>query len=420
MRTARFVLAALLILAPAAARGAVPAADPAFGKAGTVVRTYSELGGSVSSIALQPDGKPVLAGRYRIKTTNRNGIGTQAFISRARSDGSADETLAGGVIQRNGLTKVLVSADGRIIAGGTPLLARYQPDGTLDEAHAAAVAAATKSFADGFAFRDFALQADGKVVVVGTLSPIGSTRSGGPALGVVRFNGDGSLDAAFGTDGHVRLPVAAGHENAASAVALPQGKIALALNNLVDGVRMATVVRLNADGTPDRSFGTAGRVGKPDEMTRSLVAQPDGKLLLLTVPSPTGARSWRMTRFTDRGEPDASFGSGGVVIQPIADDVGAYPLAVDSDGNILVATTRPPRVSRFRADGKPDPRFGEAGALAAASLRAVDAMAIGPDGALWIAGESAEPSASTAPGRRGNPAVVRYTGGASPRTAARP
>ena len=48
-----------------------PALDGTFGTAGTAIHAHSEFGVSISSIRMQPDGNPMIAGTYRIRTNGQ-------------------------------------------------------------------------------------------------------------------------------------------------------------------------------------------------------------------------------------------------------------------------------------------------------------------------------------------------------------
>src|SRR5262245_49272914 len=99
-----------------------------------------------------------------------------------------------------------------------------------------------------------AVQADGKIVVAGTLTP-NETLS---YLAVYRYNPDGSLDSTFDNDGKVLLD--AGSDERAFAVAIQaDGKIVVAGDVFVPGAsRSFLAVRLNANGSPDASFNGDG------------------------------------------------------------------------------------------------------------------------------------------------------------------
>src|SRR6185312_7554259 len=109
--------------------------------------------------------------------------------------GGADQANAA-VLQADGKIVVAGSLGPVLFAGEDFLVARYLPDGSLDPSFGEAGRVITD-----FGGRDFAAaviqQPDGKIVVAG------AARSGGAPFGAValaRYLPDGSLDREFGTE----------------------------------------------------------------------------------------------------------------------------------------------------------------------------------------------------------------------------
>ena len=125
-------------------------------------------------------------------------------------------------------------------------------DGGIDASYHAAVVADVEVF-------DIARQADGKVVAAGRR--VGRTNALHNKLVVFRLEPEGSIDASFGSDGIFELDSALyGNHNQANAVLVdPDGRIVIA------GARddALLVLRLNADGTLDDSFGSGGIFSGP-------------------------------------------------------------------------------------------------------------------------------------------------------------
>src|SRR5262249_17982216 len=131
---------------------------------------------------------------------------------------------------------------------------------------------------------------------------------------------DGTLDTSFGSSGLVQT--AFGSEDSAAAVTVQtDGKIVSA-SNFVNQIGRTTVglARWNADGTADASFGIDGQAIYPnpynntDFTVRAVAEQPDGKLLTAgaTIISLT-TYEISVIRFNADGSVDGSFGSGGRV-----------------------------------------------------------------------------------------------------------
>ena len=105
--------------------------------------------------------------------------------------------------------------------------------------------------------RDVAIQANGKIVVVGRAS----TRRGFGRFALARYRANGHLDPAFGGDGVVTTNFAK-REDAASAVAIQaDGKIvAVGFADVTARVEVFAVARYDRDGTLDTTFGDKGKV----------------------------------------------------------------------------------------------------------------------------------------------------------------
>jgi uncharacterized delta-60 repeat protein len=118
---------------------------------------------------------------------------------------------------------------------------------------------------------DVAVGADGDIVTVGGTSQwgdwkatkVGSACEDCPQPMLARFDSEGNLDPGFGSGGLLRLLRPDGsaftRAEARQVVASDDGKLLVeGTVQLPDGVRSPFVARLNADGSYDRSFGTAG------------------------------------------------------------------------------------------------------------------------------------------------------------------
>lgn len=124
-------------------------------------------------------------------------------VARYEADGSLDTTFGKGGKVVTDFTGgaacfgVVIQADGKIVASGgsgfsdqpTFSLARYQPNGTLDDTFGThGLVTSDLPFSPS---ERFAIQPDGKIVAAG------------PSFTLVRFNPDGTPDMTFGTNGTV-------------------------------------------------------------------------------------------------------------------------------------------------------------------------------------------------------------------------
>jgi uncharacterized delta-60 repeat protein len=168
---------------------------------------------------------------------------------------------------------------------------------------------------------DAVLQADGKIVVQGS-------------FGVARFLSTGALDTTFGNGGFAQAPASADF----GGVALQSdGKILVAgVGDSLTDTGFA-VTRLNADGSPDTTFGGTGTVitnlGNPN-VGEAILQQPDGKVLLGGTLIERFHYHTVLLRYNPDGSPDQTFGSGGVVNTVAVN--GATQLALDLHGDIFV------------------------------------------------------------------------------------
>jgi uncharacterized delta-60 repeat protein len=135
--------------------------------------TGSGADGSIFSVALQTDGKILLAGDFnRLNQMERN------RVARLNRDGSVDPTFNPGAGPNTGIRCLALQPDGKILIGGIftsvngvarNRIARLKGDGTLDTGFDPGEGASE-------VVRWVAPQADGKVVIVGGFSQFAGTR----------------------------------------------------------------------------------------------------------------------------------------------------------------------------------------------------------------------------------------------------
>jgi uncharacterized delta-60 repeat protein len=210
--------------------------DPSFGSGGSVT---TPTGGDAHALALQPDGKIIVAGG------SHEGSQTLFALVRYQGNGSLDPSFGvGGIVTTgfrslDGATPVLLQGDGKIVvvgAGGTQrsgfALARFTPNGSLDSSFGSGGKVRT-NFGSGSAVPTAAaLQRDRKIVVVGWMFKYPRWD-----FALARYGANGSLDPSFGTGGKVttsfrklaRTPRNRSHQDTARAVAIQRdGKIVVA------------------------------------------------------------------------------------------------------------------------------------------------------------------------------------------------
>lgn len=355
------------------------------------------------ALAVQPDGKLIVAGRA---AEHRGDLA----LLRLERDGTPDTTFgAGGKVLTDvaggaeTAYAVAVQPDGKIVIAGSAtvgasldfVVARYLPSGAIDTTFGAAATPGliTTAFgADSDTAYALVLQPDGKIVVGGDTSQGSSTT--GVDFALARFDANGALDPTFGD--------AATPGKVVTSIAANSGRdtiYALALQDVEGEQRIVaaggegdfTLARYTANGQLDPSFGVSGKVkgvyGSVIGAARAVAVTADGKLLI----AGNHQGDFALARFSAAGQLDSTFGgsAAGKVVTPIAvdNDDEARGLALDADGKIVVAgwanegasTSGNFALARYGADGLLDPTFGGTGTVitpVAAGTKADQATAV--------------------------------------------
>jgi uncharacterized delta-60 repeat protein len=365
--------------------------DPTFGNGGKVITDINGVD-RLNKIALQPDGKIVAAGAYRLT----NGV-SHIALTRYSADGALDTSFGtGGKVLTtvssfgDAVYAVAIQTDGKILVAGTVLLPaggdtaflilRYNATGTLDQTFGTSGVVTTNIGDVDDRAEAIALQPDGKIVVSGIkgiLRPPGEERNSDAVL--VRFNRDGTLDSGFGTGGITISdfgPFPDYYADAAADVAiLPDGKIVIVGTSDGAGYYDSLVARYNANGTLDTTFGTGGRTktdlgnGFQDDSS-GVAVQADGKIVAVGAALPSSFDlDFALIRYNATGTLDTTFGSGGKVVLGLESlhDEELNDVAIQADGKIVAVGDSNSSnnsgflVLRFNADGTRDAGFGTNG-----------------------------------------------------------
>lgn len=346
------------------------------------------------SVAVQADGKIVVAGEYTIDSYN-----TDFGVVRLNTDGTLDNSFAGNgkavVTLSSGYdygNSVTIQPDGKIILAGNSLgtnnaqdfsLIRLNVDGTLDtsfDGDGKAIFAVSPYAESG---SSVTVQADGKIILAGNcVNPVTSNTD----FSLIRLNANGSLDTIFGDlvsgvhTGKAIIDVAGSTDYGRSLTVQTDGKLILAGNSYsaISKSYDFSLVRLNADGSLDTSFGTGGKyllsVGNDTDQVTSVVVQPDGKILFagsstISTPDPRPGRPdiktslVTLVRLNPEGELDNSFGASGIASMSAAKSFShGYGLTLQPDGKIVVGYGDISAgynfgVMRLNADGSLDTTF---------------------------------------------------------------
>jgi uncharacterized delta-60 repeat protein len=329
--------------------------DTSFGTGGKVVSSFGNSSDSrdfVRSMALQADGKIVVAGSVYQRGYYNYGYSYDAAIARYNSDGSLDTSFGTGGkaiydANQDEWNSLAIQADGKIVvagyfsygAGDDFVVARYTSTGQLDQSFELD-GTVTINF-DGTSYDrayGLAIQSDNKIIVVGsTAYPSGPYASyeQNANFALARLNSNGSLDTSFGTGGKVNSFVV-GSEFAYSVAVQADGKLVVAGSQTSNN--RAVLSRYNSNGSLDNSFGQSGTAQASAHSYNSLTLQSDGKIIAVgQINSNLG-----LERYNSDGSRDSSFGNYGVGV--VDTDFGSYGeagygIALQSNGKIVVAGT---------------------------------------------------------------------------------
>jgi uncharacterized delta-60 repeat protein len=356
------------------------------------------------AIALQPDGKIVIVGSCKIGATwdlcvLRYGAGgaidTTFGVSGAVTTDmqGADDFAAGIAIQPDGKIVVAATCENTltITTRRDFCVARYTATGALDTTFSGTgiVRTSFSNFDD--VATSMALQSDGKIVVAGycanNAGAFNSSSTFGIEICVARYTNTGELDTGFSGDGTLRTSIggtsASFVRNKANAVAIASdGKIVLTGSRYVGTASGFSdtdllLVRLLPDGELDTSFSSDGVVTRAWTSWiygSALTIQPDGRILIAGYRiGGCGALTECMIalRYNESGSPDATFGASGVVaidVSAVGTAAYTHAIALQNDGKIVLAgncggagVSRKFCFARLHGDGDLDNSFATNG-----------------------------------------------------------
>jgi uncharacterized delta-60 repeat protein len=365
--------------------------DPTFGTDGKVLTDFDHSTDIANAVAIQADGKLVVAGT----TYQDNDFSNEDFaVARYNPDGTLDKSFGvGGKVQTDfpGLaavaSSVVVQPDGKIVvAGGAFALftflgdfkvVRYNSNGSLDSSFGDG-GIVTTTFPEGSYAFDVALQVDSKIIAAGTVFvDFDPGESSDTDFALARYNPDGSPDATFGNGGQVSTDFLGLEDDAFSVLIQADGKIvAVGSSNDPATFYDFAAARYLSNGTLDTTFGMAGKVhtdfgDQNFDRARSAVLQPDGRIVAagFAISQNGGVQNFAVTRYTSNGVLDTSFGTGGmtqidfgsccqsankVLLQGNGTTIAVgYANTESSDSDFLLA--------RLTPDGSLDSTFGTGG-----------------------------------------------------------
>lgn len=331
--------------------------DRSFSVDGVVTTSMGSRSDYASSLLLQPDGRIVVAG-WTVK--NDAASDSDFAVARYDTDGKLDKSFSGdGKVTTSLGTSVAevygvaLQDDGKIVVAGYTMLsatdsdfavARYETDGKLDKSFSGDGKATTSFGTLLDVARSIAVQPDGKIVAAG-YSLVSEADSD---FAVVRYNSDGTLDTGFDGDGKAVTPVGLFDDRAQCVAIQPDGRILVA-GYAQEGVdREVALVRYEGDGSLDMTFGDHGMVVTPigtNELTGFDIAlQSDGKIVIVTSVWNGADNDFAILRYDADGTLDLDFNLhdtlGGTVAFTEGFGLGVIGSPVVLDADVLLSDAK--------------------------------------------------------------------------------
>ncbi len=356
--------------------------DDAFGVKGVAQLPSSHSSQFYSAFKQLSDGSFLAAGSVSVVTNgvSRNGIS----LARMNADGTLNSsygspdgvlltypfTLEHGQEFGSGAADLDVGTDGSVALSlnGYYLAARVLPSGLPDRSFGQDGVVKAPFYVEG---TRVALLPGGGMLVTG----MKYINTGEPSkMFVLKLDKTGQLDAGFGTGGIVLIDNGVNHAQARAITVDSTGNITIAgrvggiygFNGGLNSGDRILVLRLNAVGQKDLSFGTAGQTLLPvmgvGAVVSRMVQQQDGSLLLGGVVGNKESYygDYLLLKFTATGQLDSRFGTNGVAQADSGDQYDEVRgLAFQADGKIVV--TGAAGLARFTGAGALDTSFGVQG-----------------------------------------------------------
>lgn len=326
---------------------------------GTMIVDIARHTDNAQDVVIQPDGSILIAGFSQHSDNLDDGM--DFSLTHLFADGSVDRDY--GNAGRQVIHKQIplekpytlqVQADGAVVTAHeghdhTAIVQRWGPDGKADVAFNSNAAASLPS---GFGSAPLVqAKADGGLLV---------SALEGHTLKVAQLNADGTRDMSYGTDGILTLQADGSFEFMQSLTPLADGSL------LVQGAPgfQNSLLKYTASGELDTRFGDDGIVSLSSfsSYRGDVAVQDDGKIL---VASTSTFGDFAVIRLNADGSPDVSFGNQGMVsIDLPGDSAQASEITLLDDGRILLSGDAYANhgsdfaAIRLNADGSLDTTFG--------------------------------------------------------------
>jgi uncharacterized delta-60 repeat protein len=254
--------------------------DPAFGTGGVVNTPFPKAadGASADAVLVEPNGDILAGGQASLPGPSyHQPIVVQGALARYNPNGTLDSVFGtGGIVQSPAITSNITNL-GLDTAGDIfvlPAHAEFSPAGQLDSSVTpAAITASSHGGTSEFLPTGQSLMA--------TIVGFGH---GQYKAQVQRFNADGSLDPAFSNPPftYTGSPFAS-HDSPGGIAVQADGKVVV-VGAHFQGTSVFGAARLNPGGSLDSGFGTAGVLTtnfQGNDIARAVLIQPNGDILAI-------------------------------------------------------------------------------------------------------------------------------------------
>ena len=347
-------------------------------------------GGSAYDIVLLPDSSFVAAG------SAQNGSDRDFAAVKFLANGDIDSTFGTDgivmtpLVSNDRINAVLIQPNWRVVGAGQSGfdigLARLDRYGEMDDAFGLGSGKLRMTLQGHSQAHSVTWMPDGDILTAGEAST-----ATGTAFGLSRITTSGKLDFPFGDDGSVVTYFGTKAVAYASAIQ-PDDRIVAAGYSFNGSDNDFALARYMKNGLLDNSFGIGGKVTTPigagEAVARAVLIQPDKKI----VAAGYARGGFAVARYLPNGSLDNTFDNDGRVITPVAGSDTSFAAVLQVDGRLVVAGTADDKIAlvRYTTTGGLDNAFGSGGkVLTSVGVKSCAyGVALQQDGKIIVAGYS--------------------------------
>lgn len=374
--------------------------DTTFGVQGKVI---SNVGFNLRDLAIQTDGKIIAVGNMNPASTS-----DQFVVARYLANGEIDVTFGtGGSIKtlfgaKCGANSVALQDDGKIVVAGytsdktnnsghrDAMIVRYTTNGQLD-ASFGNQGIKILSFEDSGKALAVDIQPDGKIVIGGQL---------GFKYMVARLLENSNLDVSFNTVGYATYQKFSDQYEVGAIKVLNDGKILVAGR----GNNKFVIVKYNSNGSLDTSFAVEGvlnpaEISGTDAVIYNMLTFDNGDFIVIGAARYNEKYNGVMAKFNASGNPVTGFGNNGILINDAGTNLGSHGIDVVTFNDKIYAgySVGPAsnydfKITAYNMNGVVDTAFGTAGSTTFyfgdnMTHDYLETMVMQPDGKIIMGGK---------------------------------